>query len=130
MISRTIKHHQYWVLTTGSIFTKPIKQLNTNTMWGHCGRDCMVVGFITTCVISVYHHESCAFEHRSWRYILDATLSLSVTWDQSVVFSGYSGYLHQENWPPRLLKVTLNTITPNSILCAEFLNLFTLFHAS
>jgi hypothetical protein len=30
------------------------------------------------------------------------------TVDISVVFSGYSGFLHQLNWP---LKVTLNTIT-------------------
>jgi hypothetical protein len=26
---------------------------------------------------------------------------LSVTSDRSVVFSGYSGFLHQWNWPPR-----------------------------
>jgi hypothetical protein len=26
---------------------------------------------------------------------------LSVTCDRSVVFSGYSGFLHQENWPSR-----------------------------
>ena len=23
---------------------------------GHCGRDCMVVGFTTTCAISAYHY--------------------------------------------------------------------------
>ena len=28
--------------------------LNTNE--GHRGRDCMVVGFTTTCAISAYHH--------------------------------------------------------------------------
>ena len=27
--------------------------------------------------------------------------SLLVTCDRSVVFSGYSGFLHQKNWPPR-----------------------------
>jgi hypothetical protein len=26
---------------------------------------------------------------------------LSVTWDRSVVFVGYSGFLHQQNWPQR-----------------------------
>jgi len=26
---------------------------------------------------------------------------LSVTYDRSVVFSEYSGFLHQQNWPPR-----------------------------
>ena len=30
-------------------------------------RDRIVVGFTTTCVISVYHHKSCEFEPCSWR---------------------------------------------------------------
>ena len=30
-------------------------------------RDRMVVGFITTYAISVYHHWCCEFESRSWR---------------------------------------------------------------
>jgi len=30
--------------------------LTTVYMWGHRGRDHMVVGFTTTCVISAYHH--------------------------------------------------------------------------
>jgi hypothetical protein len=34
-------------------------------------RDYMVVGFTTICV---YHHKCCAFESRSWRGTLDATL--------------------------------------------------------
>jgi hypothetical protein len=42
--------------------------------WGRHGRDHMVVGFITTCVISVYHRLSCEFEPRSWRGVLDTTL--------------------------------------------------------
>ena len=39
---------------------------NQMTIWGegHRGRDCMVVGFRTTCVISAYHHYSCEFELR------------------------------------------------------------------
>ena len=32
--------------------------------WGRHGRDHMVVGFIATCVISVYHRLSCEFEPR------------------------------------------------------------------
>jgi hypothetical protein len=28
-------------------------------------------------------------------------VSLSMTWERSVVFSGYSGFLHQKNWPQR-----------------------------
>jgi len=39
---------------------------------------------------------------------------LSVTCNRSVVFSGLSGFLHQQNWLPRnnwiLLKVVLNTM--------------------
>jgi hypothetical protein len=31
----------------------------------HSGRDCMVVGFTTTCVISDYHHESFESKPRS-----------------------------------------------------------------
>jgi hypothetical protein len=37
-------------------------------------RDRMVVGFITTCAISAYHHYSYELEHRSWRGELDTTL--------------------------------------------------------
>ena len=37
-------------------------------------RDGMVVGFTTNCAISPYHHESCEFEPRSWRGVLDTTL--------------------------------------------------------
>jgi hypothetical protein len=36
--------------------------------------DHMVVGFITTYTISAYHHESCEFEFRSWRGVLDTTV--------------------------------------------------------
>ena len=52
----------------------------------------MVVGFTTTCAISG------EFESRSWRDVLNTTVCdkvLSVTCDRSVVFSGYSGFLHQ-----------------------------------
>jgi hypothetical protein len=38
------------------------------------GRDHMVVGFTTTCAISVYHHESCKVKSRSWRGVLDTKL--------------------------------------------------------
>jgi len=63
---------------------------------GHRGCDCMVVGFITTCTISSYH--------RGWVWIplkqgvfntILCDKSLSVTCCRSVVFFGYSDYLHQ-----------------------------------
>jgi len=41
---------------------------------GLCGRDCMVVGFTTTCAISAYHHLSCEFEPCLWRSALNTTL--------------------------------------------------------
>jgi hypothetical protein len=52
------------------------------------------------------------------RGVLDTTICdnvLSVTCDRSVFFTGYSDFLHQENWPPQyisaiLLKVAINTI--------------------
>ena len=49
---------------------------------GHRGRDCMVVGFTTTCVISAF----CDFKPRSWRDVLDTTLCDKVC-DRSVGFS-------------------------------------------
>ena len=44
--------------------------------------DRMVVDFTTICTISAHHHLSCEFK------------SLSVTCGRSVVFSGYSSFLH------------------------------------
>ena len=41
---------------------------------GCCACDRMVVGFITTCAISAYHHCSYEFEPHSWRGVLDTTL--------------------------------------------------------
>jgi hypothetical protein len=37
-------------------------------MRGHCGRDRLVVGFITTYAISVYHYLSCDFESHSGEF--------------------------------------------------------------
>jgi hypothetical protein len=38
----------------------------------------MVVGFTTTYSINAYHHWRCEFEYRSWRGVLDTTLSHKV----------------------------------------------------
>ena len=44
------------------------------------------VGFTTTSAISAYHHQSCEFESRSWRRVLDAALCNKVSQLQVVVF--------------------------------------------
>jgi hypothetical protein len=36
--------------------------------------DRMMVGFTTICAISAYHHQSCEFEPRTWRDVLDTIL--------------------------------------------------------
>ena len=49
--------------------------------------------------------ETTPHKHKTWCYQLGAVasviVSLSVTCGRSVVFSGNSGFLHQEHWPPR-----------------------------
>jgi hypothetical protein len=43
----------------------------TCTTEGHRGRDCMVVGFTTTCAINDYHHYRSEYESCAWRSVLD-----------------------------------------------------------
>jgi hypothetical protein len=45
-------------LTMNGVQTHNFSSLTPNLLdlWGCRGRDCMVVGFTTTCEISVYHH--------------------------------------------------------------------------
>jgi hypothetical protein len=45
---------------------------------GRRGRDRMVVGFTTTYAISAYHHQSCEFESRSMRGVLDTILTIRI----------------------------------------------------
>jgi len=40
----------------GVLLSKTSKHFIKKKLRGHCGRDRMVVGFTTTCVISAYHH--------------------------------------------------------------------------
>jgi hypothetical protein len=49
--------------------------LHTNTMWGRCVLDRVVIGFTTIIVVSVYRRGE--FEFRSWRGVLHTTL-----WDK------------------------------------------------
>ena len=41
----------------------------------------MIVEFTTACAISVYHHKSCEFEHRSRRGALDTTFVIKFVSD-------------------------------------------------
>ena len=72
-----------------------------SSLIGRHGRDRMIVGFTTTCIISVYHHYSCELESRSWRGVLHTTLCdkvcqwLATCWWFSPVSST------NKNWPPR-----------------------------
>jgi len=80
-------------LVSGVCFMVRSKRLNRSK--GPSWSWSIVVWFITTCAITAYHHWSCEFEPRG---VLDTILcdkSLSVTCDMSVVFFGYSGFLHQ-----------------------------------
>jgi hypothetical protein len=60
---------------------------------GRRGRDRIVVGFTTTYVISAYHHWCSNLDQDEVYNIMYQ--NLSVTCDRSVVFSGYSDFLHQ-----------------------------------
>ena len=66
-----------------------------------CGRCRMVVGFTTTYAISAYHHWYCEFKSRSGRGAQHYVIHFSVTCDRSLVFSGFTGFLHQWNRPSR-----------------------------
>ena len=54
------------------------------------GSDRMVVGFTTTYAISAYHHWS-----RSGRGVHHYVIQFVSDLRQAIVFSGYSGFLHQ-----------------------------------
>ena len=61
------------------IITYPHKLYNSSFVslslqWGRCGHDYMVVGFTATYANCAYRHQSCEFEPRSWRGVLDTTL--------------------------------------------------------
>ena len=101
-------------------------------IWSRRGRYRMVVGFITTCAISVNRHYSWQFESRSWRGVLDTTLcdSLLVTCDRPVGFSGYSVSSTNRSDShyiiEMLLKVALNIITLTLVIIWTCLQLYDL----
>ena len=87
-------------------------------MRGRRGRDCMVVGFITVYAISAYHDYSCEFKPRSGEVYNIMWYSLSVTYDRSVIFSGFpvssTNKTDRHDIAEILLKAALSTINPPS----------------
>jgi hypothetical protein len=74
------------------------------------GRDCIVVGFTTTCVISAYHL-SCKFISCSWWGVLDTTLCDQVCqWLSSGTPISSTNKTDSHNIIEILLKVAFNTI--------------------
>ena len=62
---------------------------------GRRGHDRMVVVFTTTYAISAYHHKLCEFNfHLDKVYSIQHYVIKFVS-DRSVIFSGYSRFLHQ-----------------------------------
>jgi len=86
---------------------------------GRRGRDRMVVGFTTTCAISVFHHSSCEFEPHSLRGVLDTTLCDKVgqwrtagRWSSPGTLVSSINKIDHYDITEILLKVELNTILP------------------
>ena len=80
-----------------------------------CNR--MVVASTTTYAISVYHHQSCEFEPRSWRGVLDTTLCDKVyqrratgRWFSPGTLVSSTNKTDRHDITEILLKVALNTI--------------------
>ena len=112
-----MKEEQYIEDTTSFFFAwTKIESFSTGTALprGRLGRDCIAVWFITTCVISAYHHHSCEFECRSWRGVLDTTIRDKVC--QWLVTGRWFSPVSSTNKTDRhditeiLLKVALNII--------------------
>jgi hypothetical protein len=86
------------------------------------GRDCMVVGFTTTCAIGVYHHYSCDFEPRSWRGVSHTTLCDKVCqwlatglWFSPGTLVSSTNKTDHHDIVEIVLKVVLNTINLNHL---------------
>jgi hypothetical protein len=80
----------------------------------------MVVGFTTTSVIIAFHHQSCEFEPRSWRDVLDTTLCDKIRqllatgrWFPPSTSDSSTNKTDRHYITETLLKVALNTININ-----------------
>ena len=83
----------------------------------------MVVGFTTTCAISVYHYYSCELKPCSWQGVLDTTLCDIICQELAAGRWFYPGTLVSStnktdchNIIDILLKVALNTIKQPNLL--------------
>ena len=70
------------------------------------GRDRMVVGLTTICVINAYRHECCQFKSRSLGGVLDTTLCGKFVNDQRYV----DGFLRELRLPPPRNIITLTLV--------------------
>jgi hypothetical protein len=75
----------------------------------------MVVEFTTMCAISAYHHTSCEFEPRLWRGVLATD-----QWFSPGPPVSSSNKTDHHDITEIMLKVLLNTITPNP-LCSTLM---------
>ena len=86
------------------------KSKMSNIARGRPDRDCMVVGFIITYIISVYHRQRCAFKSREGKMY---SIQHYMTCDRSVVSS--TNKIDRHDITEIFLNVVLNTIIPPNI---------------
>jgi len=79
------------------------------------GLDCMVVGFTTTYAISAYHHWWCEFESRSRLGVQHNVIKFVSDSPGTTVSSTNKTDSHDIT--EILLKVAINSITPNQMKC-------------
>jgi hypothetical protein len=97
------------------------------TIRGRRSSDRLVVGFKTTCAISVYHRYSCEFESRSWWGVIDTTLCEKVwqwlatgRWIYPSTSVSSTNKTDHHDITEILLKVALNTITLTLTLIYDY----------
>jgi hypothetical protein len=124
MIGKAHLRLRFWWVKKKKIKTNPIFNLILIRLQyirlkrGCSVRSHMVVGFTTTCAISVYHHLSCEFKSRSWRGVLETNSCDNVCqWlAKSLQFSlgtlvSFTKKTDCNDITEILLKVALNTLT-------------------
>jgi hypothetical protein len=97
-----------------------VQSCRLNTIGDHHGRDCMVVGFITTYAISTYHHSCCEFKSHLREVYSNTTLCDKVCqwlmagwWFSLCTLDSSTNKTDHHNIAEILLKVVLNIINLN-----------------